>query len=206
MVIRPIETIHLLEVGNIHCEAFPRDMRSRLGAEVVAMYFEHQLAQRNDVHALGAFDENSGGLLGFCFGGIRGEHVRGWMIRHFSQIVPRLLLQPKLLRHLGLRERIGSRLSELARKDGSARANGSEAPRHYEIFSLAVKAAVRNSGIGTSLMGKQEAYARQQKCVATSLGAPVDDQNTIAFYKRIGFREVAVANQRWTGQMIKELV
>ena len=203
--IRLLGPADLAEVGRLHYEAFPKDIRSQLGADVVATYFEYQLTQRTDVHALVIVDKETGKLLGFCFGGIRGNHASGWLIKNFFRVAPRLLFRPHLWTRLNLATRLLSRLRKSTKRIPDEVHVQCDL-QHYEIFSLAVRTDSRNRGLGKRLMKEQEANAIRQHCVAMSLTSPVNDKNTLAFYERIGFRKVTDTNQPWTGRMMKVLV
>ena len=201
--ILPLEISDLFAVGTIHCEAFPQDVRSQLGPRVVARYFSFQLEQRNDVHALGAFDKRSGALLGFCFGGRQGIHANGWVARHLPHLAPRLLMRPHLWRAYVVPRRIGARLAFWANTKASATQD--RRALAFEIFSLAVQRDVRNRGIGKALMRTQEDHALSQSCVALSLTCPVDKQATIAFYQRLGFQKKLGSDNVWAGRMLKAI-
>ena len=199
LYIRPIVVAELPAVARLYLEAFPNSVRSRLGAAAVVKYLERQLTLRPTVCALGA--ERGGELLGFGFGGIYGEEVGGFIVNNLPLVAARLLARPWLVTELELR----GRLLWKWRAWRAPKRPAEPAARLYEVFSLAVKAGARNTGIGKALMAQQEVFALAQDCAAIRLMTPTYDPNTLAFYERIGFQKQLEPAGTWTGQMLKPL-
>mgnify|MGYP000087986862 CR=1 FL=1 len=203
--VRFLESADLLAVGRLHCEAFPDDIRSQLGAKVMAKSFARKLSRQVAVHGLGAFNSD-GTLLGFCFGGVNGDAAQGLDIYDLPLLGASLLFRPHLLRRLDLMTRLRERLSKNIQEPESENDRAAlPTAAYYDIISLAVSAKSRRLGIGKTLVAYHKAYAVQAECMAMSLFSPIKDQETLAFYEHLEFRKRVDVNGVWHGKMVMVL-
>lgn len=234
-VVRPLTVAELGAVANVHIEVFSQNVHSQLGPAVVRRHFEWQLEKRTFVHANGAFDQGSGALLGFGFGGLYGEPKEHFMRSHLPLVFSMAARRPAVavqlisrrLRRPVMRQRrrisagansedddpdhgVSSEMplqadDRLEASYGAALAQLDDSLRYYEIFSLAVTPARQGQGLGKQLMRDHEELAVGNGFTYVRLRAPLDNDNTIAFYQRIGFRKVLEPGHDWLGQMVKRL-
>ena len=197
--IRPLTPADLLAAGHLHREAFPDDIRSILGARIIANRFKQHLYKHPYTYAIGAFDANNKHMLGYCIGGISGKTV-GWQLSSLPLLALGFLTHPRLLTRINLKEQ----LKKILTPHPPQRLPNTN-KTHYEIISLVVNKTVRNQGLGKLLMQQQENYAQQQHCTLIHLISPNDNPGTIAFYQRIGYQKIIYPDQPWDGAMQKQL-
>lgn len=197
-----IDDVHA--VARVHMISFPRAVLTRLGSDVVVAYYRALFDGENDLYATGAFDDDSGALLGFVIGGILSDLAGTFVTQNWGLVAARLMRKPWLVVDPLFRDRVRRGLRAFRRKRGRSRPRGTRRNNRHVVLSLAVDPSARNHGVARSLMLDQEAHARVTGRTILSLTVARDNHAAIGLYERLGYeRHLETPGNVWRGQMRK---
>lgn len=202
---RDLRNTDLGAVAHIHVRAFPSSAMTKLGTEIVRLYYDWQLNGPHDAYAFGAFE--NGRCIGFCFGGEFVGATTGFLRKYKGRLIKRVLLRPWLVANSLFRNRLVSGVRLLSkRKSRSALANkaGLKDMKSFGILAIAVDPSYHGRGVGSLLMAEAESIARRRSYKRMHLTVSTKNNQAIRFYKGLGWVAVE-SGKEWTGGMYKLL-
>jgi len=96
--IRNLNARDLPAVADLHTQAFPESLLTRMGKQLICKYYEWQSQPPNECNAIGAFDGDE--LVGFCYSGSFRDAEVYFVIRHWYLAIPAVVKEPGLLRQI----------------------------------------------------------------------------------------------------------
>ena len=206
IIIKNIADDELPSVAEIHINAFPDSLITKLGSECVTEYYRWQLLSPDKVFAIGAFMNDR--LVGYCYGGVFSMALGGFIKRNKSLVFKQLLSKPMiLLNPRFLTKTIRGMLLLLkfsVFKNRTRKTQRVALRSNFGILSIASDPATREKGIGRQLMSVLEKYAIEQNYNTMRLSVDPNNLKAITFYEHIGWVKIC-AHDKWNGQMEKEL-
>ena len=207
ITLRKLETADLPQVARVHLNSFPDSALSKLGAEVVRLYYLWQLnGPHEKVRATGAFAGEN--CAGFSFSGIFDGSTSGFINQNKTALIVNFLMRPWLVFNplFFKRMREGVKLSRrLTKKKKVSRASvKSSNIKVYGILSIAVASNCQKSGIGQMLMSDAEAEAVRYGYESICLTVHPDNVKAVKFYEKQNWQRFRQSDL-WDGAMVKLL-
>lgn len=179
-----MEQQDLPAVAMVHRRAFPSSTLGHLGTEAVIRYYDWQLFGPHDATGLVVFDGEQ--MLGFLVGGrFRGSMI-GFVKRHSTFLLGRVLRHPSLLvRRRSLRS-IGTGVKLLARPFGR---HSPEQPERvpegsFGVLAIAVDPSAARRGVGSTLEAEAAGAARAGGFARMHLTLDPTNVAALAFYEQ----------------------
>lgn len=176
VLVRPARAPDLSEVTRLHRRAFPCQLTTRLGRSVVRDYYARSLDPTSTMRLVVA--ESDGRLAGFAStlqpAPFYAQYRRG-RLKVLVRALPALAASPGLARQV-----VGA--------TSRARTSASDPVDGIELSSIAVDAEVRGTGVGTALMAAVRDQVRTAAARLYLWTDAEDNEQTLAFYRRLGFR------------------
>jgi ribosomal protein S18 acetylase RimI-like enzyme len=204
-LIRTLTQNDMSRVAEIHAQAFPESLITKLGLECTRRYYQWQIDSPDNVQAMGAYDGET--LLGFCFGGVFTMALGGFITRNKWFIFNRLLLRPWLLAHPYFIKKFYHGF-KLLLKFSNNQATQNEAilgDEPYGILAIASDSRARGRGVGQLLMRTSERYAVENDFKMMRLTVNPKNTNAIQFYEHIGWVKDDSPGE-WNGRFYKSLI
>ena len=181
LIIKVISEELIDEVVKVHNSAFKGFFLTELGPGFLKLYYR-SVAEAKDGILIGAYQDDR--LIGFCAACTECACFNTRLVKR--NIIKFGLIGLKLL---CTRPQALIRLSKNLTKSGSVADNG----LYAELMSIAVDNEVQNSGAGKALINSLEETLKQRHVTKLSLTTDkLDNENTLAFYKKRGFRPMYV--------------
>ena len=207
ITLRKLEPADLPQVVSVHLDSFPDSALTRLGAEVVRLYYLWQLdGPHEKVQATGAFAGND--CVGFSFSGIFNGSTSGFIHQNKTALIVNSLMRPWLIFNplFFTRVREGVKLLRRFNKKKSVSIDGDKKPKHkiYGILSIAVAGNCQKAGIGQMLMRDAEEEAVKYGYESICLTVHPDNKTAVKFYEKQNWQRFRQSDL-WDGAMIKLL-
>lgn len=192
--LRPMAQADIAAVVQLHREALPYSLNSRLGASHLAQVYAVMSRESASLVMVACRDGAPVGVVSAAVdpAAVAARILSGLTPRRWAGLVSKLMLRPGLL----------WAAMESQRMNRPARLHG----RVIQpcLTAIAVAASGRRAGIGRQLVGAVEGFFRQQGCSAYYLDTLAKNAAAQAFYARLGFVE---AERRGSALiLVKELV
>jgi ribosomal protein S18 acetylase RimI-like enzyme len=203
--IRTLDQADIPHVAEIHAQAFPESLITRLGLECTRRYYQWQIDSPDNVQANGAYEGDT--LLGFSFGGVFTMALGGFITRNKGFIFNRLLLRPWLLGHPYFIKKFyyGFKLLLIFSKDQATQKEAILGDDPYGILAIATDSSARGRGVGQLLMRASERYAIENDFKMMRLTVDLKNTNAIQFYEHIGWVKDDSPGE-WNGRFYKRLI
>jgi ribosomal protein S18 acetylase RimI-like enzyme len=203
--IKTLDHDDMSRVAEIHAEAFPESLITKLGLECTHRYYQWQIDSPDDVQANGAYDGDT--LFGFCFGGVFTMALGGFITRNKWFIFTRLLRRPWLLGHPYFIKKFyhGFKLLLKFSNDQTAQSESIAENEPYGILAIATDVSAHGSGVGRLLMKTAESYAVENDFKMMRLTVNPTNINAIQFYEHIGWTKDDSPGT-WNGRFYKRLI
>lgn len=207
ITLRKLEPADLPQVARVHLGSFPDSALSKLGAEVVRLYYLWQLnGPHEKVQATGAFAGED--CVGFSFSGIFNGSTSGFIHRNKTALIVNSLMRPWLvfnpLFFKRLREGVRLLRRFTGKKPASTESVKSSKAKIYGILSIAVAENCQKSGIGHLLMRDAEDEAVKYGYKSICLTVHPDNKKAVKFYEKQNWQRFRQTDL-WDGAMIKLL-
>ena len=192
-------------VAEIHAQAFPESLITKLGLECTLRYYQWQIDSPDNVQANGAYEGDT--LVGFCFGGVFTMALGGFITRNKWFIFNRLLLRPWLLGHAYFIKKLyhGFKLLLKFSNDQSAQDVSILENEPYGILAIATDVSSHGRGVVQLLMRTSERYAVENDFKMMRLTVDLKNTNAIRFYEHIGWVKDDSQGE-WNGIFYKRLI
>jgi ribosomal protein S18 acetylase RimI-like enzyme len=200
MINRRLTEADIPEITEVHLKAFKNFFLSELGDKFLNLYYKSFLKDSSGF-GVGVFDSDKK-LLGFsvvttCSKGFNKNLLIKNIAPFFRTGIGLLLTKPGALLRLA---------RNMTKKSNHDFDNGDYA----ELFSIAVDPDEQGKGIGKILLENTEKLVSAQGCKRITLTTDFfDNDNTISFYKKMGysiFYDFMVYPERRMYKMIKNLI
>jgi ribosomal protein S18 acetylase RimI-like enzyme len=204
--IRNLNARDLPAVADLHTQAFPESLLTRMGKQLICKYYEWQSQPPNECNAIGAFDGDE--LVGFCYSGSFRDAEVYFVIRHWYLAIPAVVKEPGLLRQIDPFKRLLYLIKAIPRKilKKFAKRNDSNNPtKKYGILSIAVSPGCQRSGVGALLVQAVHKDASAKGYTQIRLSVHPDNGKAVRFYLKKGWVKVLDKKGKWAGAMIKDL-
>lgn len=201
LVIRDAREADLEQVAHLHVQAFPDSVLGQLGVEAVRRNYLWQLTGPHDLTAVVAVDGDA--IVGFLFGGVfRGSTIgfvksQRWFLARQVARHPGILLRGVGWSRLGLAAKL------LARRAPAGQAEDPDGVprRSFGVLAIAVDPASQGRGVGRALMAEVCDRAGAQGFEAMHLTVHPGNTTARAFYRSLGWTDMAEPDGSWTGRM-----
>ena len=205
--LRKLEPADLPQVVRVHLSSFPDSALSKLGAEVVRLYYLWQLdGPHEKVQATGAFAGND--CVGFSFSGIFNGSTSGFINQNKTALIVNSLMRPWLIFNplFFKRLREGVKLLRRFTRKKTASADGGKKTKQqiYGILSIAVAGNCQKAGIGQMLMRDAEEEAVKYGYESICLTVHPENIKAVKFYEKQNWQRFRQSDL-WDGAMIKLL-
>ena len=207
VTLKKLEPADLPQVVRVHLDSFPDSALTRLGAEVVRLYYLWQLTGPHEkVRATGAFAGDD--CVGFSFSGIFNGSTSGFIQRNKTALIVNSLMRPWLIFNplFFTRLREGVKLLRRFNKKKSVSIDGDKKTKQqiYGILSIAVAGSCQKAGIGQMLMRDAEDEAVKYGYESICLTVHPDNKTAVKFYEKQNWQRFRQSDL-WDGAMIKLL-
>lgn len=207
ITLRELEPADLPQVVRVHLDSFPDSALTKLGAEVVRLYYLWQLTGPHEkVRATGAFAGKD--CVGFSFSGIFNGSTSGFIHQNKSALIVNSLMRPWLIFNPLFFKRLREGVKLLRRfaikKNVSSESNKKPKKKFYGILSIAVAGNCQKAGIGQMLMRDAEQEAVKYGYESICLTVHPDNVKAVKFYEKQNWQRFREADL-WDGAMIKLL-
>lgn len=199
--VRDVVPGDLQRIAELHVKAFPDSALGRLGVEAVRRNYAWQLEGPHDLTALACGD--GGRIDGFLFGGVFRGSTIGFLKRNRWYLAGQVVRHPSLLAGRVGWDRVGLAVRLLASRWSTSRP---EAPdgvpqRSFGVLAIAVDPSAQGRGVGRALMQVAVERAVAAGFESMHLSVHTDNDRALAFYRSLGWRELAEEDGSWTGRM-----
>jgi ribosomal protein S18 acetylase RimI-like enzyme len=203
MAVRLMQESDLEAVAQLHISAFPEQLMSRLGVDVVRAYYAWQLRCGATARAFrAAVVGNGNGLAGFVIGGRYHGATSGFVKAYAGTLLLALARNPQLLGD----RRVLAKLRAVTRavfsvwfRRAAPSQTGPVAEPSFGVLALAVAPQSQGSGVAALLMHDLEGAAMAAGFRAMNLHVNTDNPRAIAFYEKRGWQRDGA--RPWTGNM-----
>ena len=206
VILKHLEVEDLPLIARVHIDSFPDSALTKLGPEVVELYYLWQLTgPHKKVWATGAFVADE--CVGFSFSGIFNGSTSGFIHKYKASLIKAVLSRPQLVFNLLFLKRLseGVRLmTRFSRKKPPSNAAESSSTLNYGILSIAVAPQFQKLRIGRLLMLDAEDEALKYGCREICLTVHPGNIKAVQFYESQNWQRFAPSNL-WNGAMIKSL-
>lgn len=205
-ILKSLELSDLLQVAEIHRQAFPESFLTVLGSGVVRRYYEWQLVGPHETTALGVFARDT--LQGFCFGGMFHGAMNGFLRTNRYYLIGKILTHPWVIMNSEFRRRMlmAWRLKIFQRVNLYPAVNLSPNEQYCGILSIGVDPKLQHQGIGKLLMEAEEEEARKRGHREMHLTVAITNLTAISFYEKLGWEKQFSDDGSFQGAMIKLLL
>lgn len=184
--VRKMSEADVPAVVRLHQAAFSDNFMTTFGGRFLRAFYTG-LISHPDGYGCVAVD-GADRTLGFCAGGTGSvQHIARDMLRRR----PLAFALPALLNVLRSPRRIG-RMFQIARSYLGGSSDDTTAPSAALLMQIAVAEERRGSGAAQQLVEQFLEEMRSRGATSVSLGVEPDNARAIAFYRRVGFKEVRV--------------
>lgn len=192
LILADIQERDLHQIARVHRASFPDSALSVLGPGAIRRYYGEQL-NGDHVVALAIFLKDH--IVGFGFGGVFHESLRGFLRKNAPYLVALLAVRPWLLRSPRLREQMLPAVSLLQRRrvaepGGKKKNPPASQAAYFGILSIAVSPEIRRLGVGRMLMEEFARRAAMQGYEEMRLSVHTDNSSARKFYSSLGWEEV----------------
>ncbi|MEN4100809.1 MAG: GNAT family N-acetyltransferase [Anaerolineaceae bacterium] len=185
VVVRPMKTIDIGQVVNIHVSGFPLSRSTLLGQSFLCKMYEWYVHCQPQLSFVAVLDEE---IVGFVAGTYGWGGGRRRFRFTFWQIFQGFLSRPSLLFSAEMFENGANFLRGLfSRKHEGVAAPGGQPGRKAALDSIAVHPAARGVHAGALLMAAFEQAAWSQGADYASLGVESDNHHARRMYERCGW-------------------
>ncbi|MFN7801272.1 GNAT family N-acetyltransferase [Gemmatimonas sp.] len=203
MAVRLMQEADLEAVAQLHISAFPEQLMSRLGVDVVRAYYAWQLrcgATARAFRAAVVGDRN--GLAGFVIGGRYHGATSGFVKAYAGTLLLALARNPQLLGDRRVLAKLRAVTCAVVgvwfRRVAPSRPGPAHEPS-FGVLALAVAPNRHGSGVAAQLMQELEGAAMAAGFRAMNLHVNTDNPRAIAFYEKRGWQRDGA--HPWTGNM-----
>lgn len=203
ITIRFLEDTDLVAVSAIHIKAFSGRALTQLGMETVRRYYDWQLRGPHEAVCLGIFREEC--LVGFCFGGTFHGTLSGFLLKNKLFLFLRVLTHPWLIYSPFFRERITLAINTLLRIKSKAPHQSISKTKSFGILAIAIDPQYQGIGLGKELITETEKLALERGFDHMHLTVSKDNNISIAFYEKMGWKKAVTIDKVWRGKMVKEI-
>jgi ribosomal protein S18 acetylase RimI-like enzyme len=203
--ISDVDEGRLVDIAQLHVDAFPDSVLGRLGVEAVRRNYHWQLTGPHELTALVATEGDA--VLGFIFGGIFRGSTIGFVKTQKWFLLRRVLTHPSILgRSVGWRRLALATRLLLRRAPATQIERPDDVPRRsFGVLAIAVAPDAQGRGVGGRLMEVAAERARRAGFVGMHLTVHPENTAAVTFYRNLGWVEVRDEGAAWTGQMRLDL-
>lgn len=203
MAVRLMREADLEAVAQLHISAFPEQLLSRLGSEVVRAYYEWQLRCGATARAFrAAVMDDRNELAGFVIGGRYHGATSGFVRAYAGTLLLALVRNVHLLGDRRVLAKLRAVTRAVARvwlRRAAPSRTGPASEPSFGVLALAVAPQQQGSGVAAQLMHDLEGAAIAAGFRTMNLHVNTDNPRAIAFYEKRGWQRDGA--HPWTGNM-----